>query len=216
MHKDLPVRGRRLRIVYEFLLSLNLGLLARWAMAQANYASSEIRIKEWVNARLGLHPHSNIGGNTAFLLLALEVTLAVFLVLRVLSRTALSNQFLLVAGGILSMLSLPVSWFYRAYLYELLPGVPNPPHFWLYIELTAVVAFVMLYLLSNSPLPAWTAIGMVVFHFALWACLFPIGAPWLDPLPSIFPLAGLCSSLAWIFYSISTRSQLSPRTLRPN
>ena len=209
MEGNRATHTRYLRYVHEFLFSLNAGLVTRWLMAQANYAESELTIKGWINRRLHLHPHSDIGGNVAFLVLALGVALGTFLLLRVLSRTAWLNHFLRSVTGIVSLVALPASWLYRAHVYRPVPGLPNPPHILLFLELAAATSCIVLYLYAKWPLPGWGSVALLILHFSLWGWLF-LGGPyfWFDPLHSVFPLAGSCSVLAWALYVSQGRTVL--------
>jgi hypothetical protein len=184
------------------LFSFNVGLLARWDMAQANYAWTELRLKDWINLRLHLHPHSDIGGDAAFLLLALEIAVVTLLGLRLLSKTGLSESTLFMAGGTIAFLALPASWFYRAHLYRPLPGLPDPPHIILFFEVVAATVCAHVFPRIKWPLSGWLHTAVVILHFALWGWLF-LGGPyfWLAPFQSIFPLAGLCSCLPWVLYA---------------
>lgn len=206
MKKNQTPRTNPLGIAHEFLFSLNLGLVARLVMAYANYYHTEATLKLWFNRKLGLHPHSDVGGNAAFLLLALEITLSILLLLRVFSRTSAIRAFLQYVAGIVSALALPFSWLYGAHLYEPLPGAPNPPHALLLLELAAVTVCAVLYLLSMWPLPGWGGVLLLLLHYGFWGWLF-LGGPyfWLDPFKLLFPLTGLCSSLVWGQYVSAQR-----------
>jgi hypothetical protein len=57
----------RLRLVHGFLFSLNISLVVRLGTAQTSSSSLETSLQAWINAMLNLHPHSNMGGYTAFL-----------------------------------------------------------------------------------------------------------------------------------------------------
>src|SRR5437899_7345846 len=133
MTNNLPARANRLRLVHEALFSLNIGLAVRWAMAEANY--SALTLQFWINRHLRLHPHSSVGGDAAFLLLALGITLCVFLLLRAFSSTFFVRRLLHSIAGILSVAALPFVWLYSARVHEPLPGFPNPPSAWLLIQL---------------------------------------------------------------------------------
>jgi len=205
-NKNRPASTNRFRIVHEALFSINYGLLIRWVMAQANYVASELAIKAWINNLLHLHPHSAVGGNLAFLLLALGVALGIFLLLRVLSSTTLSSEFLRSVAGILSLIGLPAAWFYRAHLYRLTVIVSGPTRVLLWLELLITTICVVLFLYGKWFFPGWASVVPLVFHFSLWGWLL-LGTPyfWLAPFQSLFPLAGFCSALAWFLYAASPR-----------
>lgn len=202
MKKSQTSRTGYLRIAHEFLFALNLGLVARWAMAQAG-SYSELTLQLWINRHL--HPHSNVGGNIAFFVLALEVALSVFLLLRILSIFPWLKRFLSMVG-IVSLVALPSAWLYATRLREPFPGMPNAPRTWLYLELLATILIATVYLLAKWPFPEWNSIALLILHFGLWAWLFPVGNYfWLAPFDLVFPLAGLCSSLAWGLYISAQR-----------
>jgi hypothetical protein len=189
-----------IRYAYEFLFALNIGLVVRWVMAQANYFESELKIQVWLSAHLHLHPHSQLAGHIAFVLLALEIALAAFVLLEIASYISSPHALPLSIAGIASLIALPLGWVYAARLREPPPGLPTLSNIWLNVELIGTILCAILYILKKWPLPKWAGILLIVLHFALWAWLFPVGAFWLDPFQSVFPLVGLCSSLAWALY----------------
>jgi hypothetical protein len=73
-------------------------------MAQANYFASELKIQLWINGHLHLHPHDELGSRIAFLLLALEIAVPVFLLLRVFSYIWLTNVLLRSVAGAASLI----------------------------------------------------------------------------------------------------------------
>jgi|SRR5690348_5570194 len=192
---------RYLTVVHEFLFSLNLGLVLRLGMQYAGYVETESALKRVLNGLFRLHPHSNIGGNAAFVLLSFEIALGGFLVLRILARLALTRLFLIYAAGIVSIVALPCVWLYGSHLHAPVPGLPDASHVLLGLEISFAAICAVAYLLAKSP-PLEKAIFLLLFlHFALWAWLFPVGtAFWHDPFNLIFPLGGFSSSLTWASY----------------
>lgn len=136
-----------LRYAHEFLFSLNIALVAKLQGNQKPNRfffwvdTGESSLQSKLNSHLHLHPHSPIGANLAFVVLALGMALCLFLLLRVLSSTVLVGRFLRSAAGIVSLLFLPVSWLCVTQLIPVLPPLPNPPHTLLVLELLAVSAF---------------------------------------------------------------------------
>ncbi len=207
MKNNQPARENRLRLVHEALFSLNIGLMTRWVMAQANYYLAELKIQLWVNRHLHLHPHSNVGGYGAFLTLALAMAFSIFLLLRLASHTLLAKELLRSAAGIVSLLTLPASWLYVTRLYPQPPGLPYAPRVWLLVELAGAVAGAAVYLYAKW-FSAWLNVGLLVLHFGFWGWLFLGGLYfWLAPFQLVFPLAGLCSSLAWGLYVSRQRAE---------
>jgi hypothetical protein len=213
MDENRPRRSNRVRLTHEALFSLNVGLAVRWAMAQANYSANEIRIKEWVNSYLHLNPHSNVGDNTALFVLSLEIALCIFVVMRIFSLGSWVDRLLLGSSGILSLVALPIAWLYSSRRWWSYPDLPHPPHALLLAELAAAVICATQHQYAKWPLPRWGSIALVTLHFAFWAWIF-LGGPlfWREPFYSIFPLAGLCSSLAWGFY-VANRNAINRSNL---
>jgi hypothetical protein len=201
MEKTQLARANRLRHVHEFFFSLNLGLAVRLATVERFSFFSEIKLQFWINRHLHLHPHSNVGGHTAFFIWALLLVLCIFLLLRLSSSTFLVKWVLRSAAGIVSLVALPVCWLREIHLFPVPPGLPNPPSPFVLVELVVTVVCALLYLYAKWPLPAWCSISLLILHFGFWGWLL-LGGPyfWLSPFRLIFPLAGLCSVLAWGAY----------------
>ncbi len=195
------------RYVHEFLFSLNIALVAKLEGNQkpnklfSLLDSHEVTMQLKINAYLHLHPHHQVGANSAFFAIALSLALCIFLVLRISSSTYLSRQFLRTVAGFLSLLALPASWLYVAHLLGSFSLLPNPPYALLLLELLSVTVCAALYLYSKWPLPAWGTIALLLLHYSFWNWLVS-GGPlfWRDPFRLIFPMAGFCSSLAWGYY----------------
>jgi hypothetical protein len=177
------------RYVREFLFSLNIALVAKLEGNQkpnklfSLLDSHEVTMQLKINAYLHLHPHHQVGANSAFFAIALSLALCIFLVLRISSSTYLSRQF------------------YVAHLLGSFSLLPNPPYALLLLELLSVTVCAALYLYSKWPLPAWGTIALLLLHYSFWNWLVS-GGPlfWRDPFRLIFPMAGFCSSLAWGYY----------------
>jgi hypothetical protein len=192
--------SRVVRYLCEALFSWNLALIAKLRADRIPFFLldfGQFEVQFWINRHLHLHPHSDIGGDSAFLIYALIWALFIFLVLRLFSGTRITSGFLRWAAGVFSLLALPVSWLYQGTA----PTVPDPPHVLLVLELLLATGSAILFLLSRRPFPMWSMIVILVPHFVLWGWLF-LGGPyfWLAPFETIVPLAGFFSSLAWGLY----------------
>jgi hypothetical protein len=191
----------RLRLTYMFLFAMNIALVIRLEQAQISLSSLESNTKFRINAMLDLDPHSKVGGNTAFLALAVGIGLATWLLLWAVSWNTVVRQLLRSIAGVGSLVALPVAWLYIAHRHGVPAGLPNPPSAVLYLELAAATVCSILYLLSIWRLPVWSSIALLGVHFVLWGWLL-LGGPyfWLMPVELLFPLVGFSSSLAWGIY----------------
>ena len=206
MKKNQPTRTGYLRYAHEFLSSLNIALVANLQGNQkpnklfSFLDSAEFRMQLRINAYLHLHPHSHVGGYTAFFVLSLGLGLCIFLLLRISSNTFLAREFLRSGAGFMSLLALPISWFYVIQVLGPVPFYLNLPRPWLVSELILIVACAVLYLLEKWPLPKWSGVVLLALHFGFWGCVALGPYFWHDPFWVIFPMAGFCSSLVWGHY----------------
>lgn len=186
--------------VFQILLSLNLGFAARMAMAYANYFGREEHLKVWVNQTFHFHPHSELGGGVAFLIVSLEIASILFLLLIVASRFNSFRPPLEMAGGILTFVALPFCYIYRTHLYPPVIGEPNVPYSLLMIELLIISFMALFYTLSTFRLPKWLMAGSILVHFFFWGWLF-LGTVyfWRASLHLLFPTVALLSALTWEF-----------------
>jgi hypothetical protein len=198
---------RYFRFAYEFLVSLNVALIIRWQSAQTSFSSLESNLQFWINGQLRLHPHSSIGKNSAFFLMALPLTLGIFVLLRLASVSPIVRKALYRINGAVSLLALPAGWLYVTHNLPVLPGMLDPPRAALFVELAAVVVCYIFYLKTKWQRPDWISFLLLILHFGFWGWLFLGGAYfWLAPFQLIFPIVGLCSCLAWAIYAGATTS----------
>jgi hypothetical protein len=203
MKNNHPTRTDYLRYAHEFLFSLNIAFLAKLQGNQkpnklfSFLDSAEFRIQLKINAYLNLHPHSHVGGYTAFFALAFGLALCIFLLLRIFSNTSLAKEFLRCAAGFMSLLALPISWFYVTQVLGPVPFSLNLPRPWLISELILIIACAVLYLLAKWSLPMWSGVLLLALHFGFWGWLALGPFFWRYPFWVVFPMAGFCSSLVW-------------------
>jgi len=208
MNRPLDQSRGYLGYLLDFLISLNVALIAKWqdGSRPVNPLTGllgfhELEIKSAVNAFFKVHPHSNVGGYIAFLAVALLWTLFIFVVLRLASFSRLIKTVLRPVGGFISLAAIPGAWLLLPPVSRL--GLPNPPHGLLTLELLVVVVIASLFVWRNWLVPSWLIVGLLVLHFVLWGWLL-MGGPyfWLDPFYLIFPATGLASCLmCGLFYS---------------
>lgn len=196
-----PARFPYRRHAHEVLFSLNLSLVGLLTYSLNGTFDISTGLGRRLNTYAGLHLHSNLGPDIAFFALGLLLASSLFLILRLSSNTAVASGFLRWVAGFSSLLALPAHWLYSIHLSPQPPGLPDPPPLWLVAELAAAAACAAVYVYARWPLPAWLNVGLLVLHFGFWGWLF-LGGPyfWLAPFQSVFPLAGLCSALAWGLY----------------
>src|SRR5258708_17689072 len=206
MKNNQPMRTGSLRCAHEFLFSLNIALLAELQGNQkpnklfSFLDSIEFRIQTRINAYLNLHPHSHVGGYTAFFALSLALALCIFFLLRISLRNFLVKEFLRSVAGFISLLALPISWFYVTQVLGPVPFSLNLPRPWLISELMLIIGCAVLYLLAKWPLPKWSGVLLLALHFGFWGWLALGPYFWRYPFWAVFPMAGFCSSLAWGYY----------------
>lgn len=76
-HHNSSVRSRR-----SFFLNVGLAVVLKQALTTPFFL--ELRLQYFLNSRLGLHPHNNIGGFLASFMLALTLAVMSFVCLRLL------------------------------------------------------------------------------------------------------------------------------------
>lgn len=207
-------RGSRfwsLRLVHVFLLSLNISLAVGIASAQTSFSTLEMKLQFEVNVLFRAHPHSNIGGYTAFLALCVGLAFGISAVLWLFSGTVLVKELLRSISGILSLLALPMCWLYIAQLFPVPPGLPDPSRLALLMELAVVMTFALLYLRRTWRIPDWASVTLLTLHFILWGWLLIGGVfVWREPIELVFLLVGFCSCIVWGIY---TRRNSTARTV---
>lgn len=204
---DVQASPQRIRYVHEFLFALNIALVAQLEGNQKPNRVfgllewGEIRLQLRIAERLNLHPHSYFASNVAFVICSLASALVMFLLLRLASRT-LVTQRLLRFAGILSLVALPASWLYSTYLIGWwFIVLPTRLLLLLIAELLLATVCGIAYLYGKWPLPAWANIILALVHFAFiqTVCFGPYF--WLGPnLQPIVTFAGFFSTIAWGVY----------------
>ena len=200
--RDAP--DERRRYIHQILFCLNLALVLKLEGNQkpnkffSFFESGESPLKSKINASLQLHPHHSFGANLAFLLLALVITLLLFIVLRILLTSSFLKNVFQSTAGVISLIALPAGWLWVSRLIGIGEPFPNGPRWALYLELSAVAACAVLYFAGKWVLPSWLTVTLLAVHFGCWDFLLS-GGPyfWRDPFRLIFPLAGFFATFSW-------------------
>jgi hypothetical protein len=150
--------------------------------------------------------HSNVGGNLAFLFLAIGLALCIFAVIRLLS-SIISNQVLILGVGILSILALPVCWLYLTYSFGYDPLRTDPSKPLLLVELVVASVCTTLYFYRKWLLPEPSDIALAAIHYGLWGWVFFGPFFWTGIRGLFFCFFGFASTLVWCFYVKRTLKQ---------
>lgn len=211
-------RFHRERWLWELAFALNVALVAR---IEISLKPGLFKLQVRINDLLHLHYHDGAAGyfhNRVAGYLdayrdALVWGLFIFLVLRLISPISLAERFLRWAAGLVCLALLPASWLYVGAG----PTLPDPPHFWLYLELVMVCVCACLYVMNKWPAPIWASAALLGLHFIFWGWLF-LGGPyfWLDMFRTVVPLVGFASSLVWGCYLLELRPHNSPPRISPS
>ena len=209
------------RYIHDFLFCLNLALVLKLEGNQkpnkffSFFESGESLLQSKINASLHLHPHHSFGANLAFLLLALVLALLLFVVLRVLLTSSFLKNVFHSTAGVISLIALPVGWLWVSRLIGIAAPLPNPPRWALYLELSAVAAYAVLYSVGRWVLPLWLTMTLFAVHFGYWDFLVSRGPYfWLDPFSLIFPFVGLLATIA-CGWGLSLSKTSSPPNAKP-
>lgn len=191
----------------DLLFCLNLALIVRLVNVQTSLSSLEPNVTFWINSALGLTPQAYLGSYTAFFLIAAGLAFIMYAILRLLiSYVSVVFRF---SYGFVALIALPLIWLAHATIHEVLPGLPNPPHGWLLVELSAALVCSILFFCGQWPLPSWAGFILIATHFVLWGWLFMGGLYfWLAPVKLLFPLVGFLSCITWSVYVL--RRQREP------
>ena len=198
-------RSRLWRCAYELAFALNFSFLARVVsdgttgiLSRFDFVSEEA-IAWHINTYLHRVPDSRVGGIWGFIIPSIIQGIIVFVALEAASAYAPIRRLLNCVAGPISTIALPVVWLLiRAPINSASPGLPNPPHSWLWAEVIAALLYAICYLWLKALRSGWLAATPLVLHFALWSWLFWGGLYfWRDPFGCIFPLLGFLSVLLW-------------------
>lgn len=185
-------------LLYDFLLALYIALVGRWVMVQMSWSHLEDRMAWRVNARLHRLPDANIGGLIVFFAISVGLAFIILVTLRLLRASHRFTRVLAFTAGPICVALLPVAWLLVAHVSPPPPGLPNPPHALLIVELSVVTLGVAICAHSSGFVRNSLAALLLVAHFVFWGWVFLGGLyVWLDPVKTVFPLVALGSSLAW-------------------
>ncbi len=197
-----------LRYVHEGFFSANVAIIFMLQEGLTSRFPLLTQLKYKFNDYLHLHAHNNLGYWIGFFGLAFGLALCIFLLLALSSRTSFTKEFLRSVAGIVSLVAMPVCWYYvKRGTRELLPANFDPG-LWSLLEVVVAVACALLYLYGRWPLPGWGSATMLILHHGFWSWLFFARPLLYRPIFLVFPIAGFCSTLAWGLY---VSRQNSPR-----
>ncbi|SRR6266568_1057153 len=180
-------KGRWLRILHEFLFSLNIALGLTSALVWRGVFVPLVDLAFRVNHQLGLKEMDVSGGYLAFLVYVAILTLVPFVLLRLLRRTSTTRWILIFAAGFLAGGIAPAIWFYIVRWYG-----------WYPIESGIYLLFVAWYLRGRWVTPIVLAVLVATIHFGFWCQLFWEQAR--NPAVLLLPIIGFLSYLTWVRY----------------
>ncbi len=200
----MQVREQRpLRNVYEFFLSLNLAFAIVLTKNLTSPFFLRLRLQNFINGHLHLHPHHNVGGWGAFFILALGLALGIFVLLWLFSHIISSKEVLHFIGGGLSIAALPACSLLIENL-DIGPTLfgrvsePMGRIFFIvsFLEVCVAVLCVWLYLREKWFFNTWQTIALLSVHWIFWAeHLF--GPFFWGPAQLVILGVGFASCLFW-------------------
>jgi hypothetical protein len=207
-----------LRYLHEFAFSLSLAIVVVWGKSAT---SPRFVLLERVKSLFPPHePFSDnhAAGYPAFAVLVAILATCIFLVLRALARWAWTVSFLRWMGGIVALMAVPGCWFYI--ITNLGLSRYQPTSSWLLLEGVVIIPFGLFCLHTRRPIRVWTAIVLLVVHYALWS-RFLLEKLSPDPLTLPLVLVGPLSGLAWMLFLLGLRDVQREKaakqpTLRPS
>ena len=190
--------------VTEALFSLNVAALAMLAaeMKPNRYLSvllsGEANLKITLNHILAQHPHSNIGGNIAFLSMALIWAIPLFLLFQISVWETPSRWFFNYPAGVLSLIALPLVWLLGRVYFTTNPDELVIHRYLIFLELLIALICGIAYAYGFFLTTGWITSGLLVLHFFFW-CWVIFGSIrfWLDPFRLVFPLLSAIAAYAW-------------------
>jgi hypothetical protein len=189
-----------LRYVYEFLFCQNIGLV--WILSRSYGPESVLllRLQYYINDLLGLHPHIKVGGYVASFGLTLGLAICAFFLVLAFEKMVIPNVVVRWFGGIASVVSLPICWFYA--LPALMPQpIKSALWIWPLLETMIVVLGVCLFSSGRREVPDSLIALCLVIHHLYWGYRFFGAALLLNPIFLVFPLVGISASVSWLFYA---------------
>lgn len=160
-----------------------------------------LRIEAPVNLALHCHYNSPVGGGAAFLALWFPCALPVFLTLHFLGGLRWMRTLVIYGGGIAALLTAPGFWYWMNR-----PQSGESGFSLAGLEMAVALVCGAFYVDGAWQAPAWTSALLVAAHWAFWCWLY-VRPPWSGaPLPIVFPLLGLASTLVWAAYVSRLRS----------
>jgi len=195
--------ANRVRYIHEILLSANLALLGItviFAFAP-NVMAPFLRIDASINRSFGIRQTDFVRGYFAIIISTALLALLIWGLLRLSSRTWLTNVILRSASGIAVLLAIPALWFWA-----------NQQHGWPYgwpyrgvpVELALVLLYLVWFLSGKRSIPGWYGLLLLVVHYAFWFWIYGSAylATYIGPAGTIL---GFGSMVAWGIYVNETR-----------
>lgn len=152
--------------------------------------------------------NDHLGQALAFCIWSLALVIVGFLLLRALSRAALTARMLRTIAGVVVAAAPPACLWVVTYHGTIDPGWGWG---WLRFEALAGVGCALLFACDRWPARGWITATLVTLHFALWieaysAAFAHQGSCWLSA-----PIAGYLSTATWVYYlGRCRREQSSP------
>jgi hypothetical protein len=209
--KQQQLQSETLRYWCDILFSWNTAIVLNMAWDetrnwQSRNLNHQLAIQLKVNQFLHLTPASNVGGYSAFLAVPLVFALCIFLVLRILRPVSISLQVLRLSG-LVSISLLPGSQLYVGYRLGWPLRASNLEHALLVVELLAAMTCAVAFLYDKWPVPLSVSRALLILHFGLWTAVCFGRAIWQVPIEFVFPISGLCASLAWAAFILGHRQE---------
>lgn len=206
-HTDRAINGG-VRCVHEALFS---GSIAS-ALLTALIGSSIYWSGQFFGWEMGLNHSFNrmyndsLGRTLAFCIWSLALTLAGFLLLRVLSRATLTERMLRTVAGVLVISAPPACLGFVACCRTIYPYWGWE---WLRFEACAGVGCALLYVCNRWPIPVWITVTLLTIHGALWFDAYSVAFEYHGSCWRAVPVLAYFSTVTWVYYVKRYRQQQS-------
>jgi hypothetical protein len=185
---------------HELLFSLNCSLVAVSILflIAPRVSSPFNSFEAWLNKLVGAAQTDLIKGYVAFGTASVLLMICLWALLRLSSRSALTETVLGTVSGIIILFSVPGFWFYYYYLH----GWPfRWPYRWIPLELAAVFLCAIFFARGRWPFRMWILPIVLALHFTYWYVIPGRGFyPVSNSGGLIAPILGFFSTLVWVFY----------------
>jgi hypothetical protein len=199
---DNGVATKRDYVLNDTLLSLNLGLaaaigmrayLSQFPAGRNRFFDLFVRVAYGINGLFRSPVDERAAANILFFILIAGFTVAIFVLLRLIAADAITRPIMSVVEGMVVIGALPTCSLYVQRTLDRLSSSSWPIWFlFVGIPLTCV------YLYSRNlwSVPDWATVSLLTLSCGFWGWMLSqqVGG---DPLRFVFPIASLCSSVAW-------------------